>query len=110
MTHEEYVTSVRKAAATTARAMLDGHLGFLEGARKLASLSDEARVGDGDQDFSTFIGIDSCTDAFPLGQVRDHWDPAALEKLAPEIAEAEAWAKEHGKASCLAILERFGAL
>lgn len=107
VSHEQYVHSVHKRIVKTARAMLAGELSFILGSRTLAALGHESGY-DNDSDFNMFISIDSDTDALPIGQVREHWDKSALEKLEPEIQAAEAWAKEHGEAACASLIARFG--
>ena len=42
----------------------------------------------------TFVGIDSETDALPIGAVRDNWGPEALKRKDREIAEAEQFYRE----------------
>jgi len=109
ITNEQYVYSVRQCVVEIARAMLAGQLSFLSGSRTLATLRHEAGVRDDDADFMTFVAIDSETDELPIGQVREYWDSAALEKLEPEIQAAEGWAKEIGKSACVALIARYGA-
>ncbi|WP_288380798.1 hypothetical protein [uncultured Massilia sp.] len=84
-THQEYVQSVRRQVVSTAQAMLDGQLSFLIGSRRLAALRHEIDAAADDSDLLVFVSIDSETDAFPLGEVREHWDQDALARLEPEI-------------------------
>jgi hypothetical protein len=56
-----------------------------------------------------FTAIDSETDALPLGEVRQYWDQAALERLEPDIREAERWAREAGRSACISLIQRFEA-
>lgn len=67
--HEQYVESVRLEVVETARAMLDGQLSYLLGARKLDALRHEASVNDDDADFMVFVAVASDTDDYPLGSV-----------------------------------------
>ncbi|WP_321965226.1 DUF2489 domain-containing protein [Paraburkholderia sp. J7] len=106
-THGEYVRSVRQQVVSTAQAMLDGRLSFLIGSRQLASLRHETDITDDDADFLIFVAIDSETDAFPLGSVREHWDQRALAKLEPKIKEAELWASTVGADACRSLIARF---
>jgi hypothetical protein len=107
MSHEEYVATVRALAAETARSMIEGNLGFLEGARVLSSLRHEAEISDDDVDFMAFVVIDSETDGFPIGEVRKHWSIEALDKLDPEIKEAQEWARGVGFEACQSLILRF---
>lgn len=107
MSHEQYVLSVRQRIVKTAQAMLDGEMTYLLGARALATLRYDAEVENDDADFMLFVAIDSDTDDFPLGLVRELWDQSALEKLQPQIDEAENWAKKHAEPSCAKLVARF---
>jgi hypothetical protein len=107
ITHESYVASVRKRVVETAQSMLDGQLNFLEGARMLSDLRNEAAVRDDDSDFMTFVAIDSETDDLPIGAVRQHWSKEVLDKLDPEYKEAEVWAKKFGSEACESLIRRF---
>jgi hypothetical protein len=108
ITNEQYVHSVRERVVEIARAMLDGQLSFLSGSRTLSALRHDAGVRDDDADFMAFVVIESETDELPIGQVREYWDKAALERLEPEIQAAEAWAKEQGKNACVTLIARYG--
>lgn len=107
MTHDQHVLSVRQRIVDTARAMIDRQLGFLAGARTLAALRFEIDAVD-DADFRIFVAIDSDTDDLPIGPVREFWDEAALQRLAPRIEAAEAWAREQGTSACAALIRRYG--
>jgi hypothetical protein len=100
--------SARKKISEIARDMLDGNRSFIEGSRLIWRLGPEARLGDRDPDLTTFLGIDSETDALPVGEERKYWARDALERLQPEIERAEAWAKQYGRTACQNILRRFG--
>jgi hypothetical protein len=54
-----------------------------------------------------FVGIDSETEALPFGEMRAHWQPAALEALQPEIDHSEAWARRFGEPYCRKLMARF---
>lgn len=107
LSHGEYVQSTRRQVVETAQAMLDGQLDFLAGSRRLAALRHEVDVAGSDADFLVFVGIDSETDALPLGEVRRHWSPEALAKLESEIQNAEEWAARVGRSACQLLIARF---
>jgi len=109
MSREEYLESCRLAIIETASEMLDGRMGFLLGSRALWRLLCELGCDAADADVRIFMAIDSETDALPLGEVRQHWDQAALERLEPEIREAERWAREAGESACISLIQRFEA-
>jgi hypothetical protein len=60
-----------------------------------------------DVDFMVFVAIASETDGLPVGAVREHWNPQALDELQPEIDAAEAWAKGHAELICMKLVTRF---
>ena len=79
----------------------------MEGARRLAALRFEAAVREDDEDFMAFVAIDSETDEFPLGRVREEWSEEVLDRLQPEIDDAIVWARNFGDAACDALSRRF---
>ena len=107
MTRERYINSVRRQIAQTAQDMLAGETSYILGARKLDSLRHEISGMEGDADFMVFVAIASETDGLPVGAVREHWDPQALDELQPEIEAAEAWAKGHAELICVKFVTRF---
>ena len=58
-------------------ALLSERIGITEGCRRVVRLRIE--LGEERSElFLPFVGVDSETDAFPLGEVRELWSPAAL--------------------------------
>jgi hypothetical protein len=94
--------------AAAARAMLDGHMSFIEGARRIAELRFYADVPDLDEDLMAFVLIDSETDTYPFGETRLLWNAPALAKLQPDIDRSERWARDVGEEHCRRLIERFG--
>lgn len=86
--------------------MRDNKMSFLEGARQICSVACSLGL-EKDPDISPFILVDSETDALPLGEQRKGWLPEALAKLAPELQQAEAWARSVGSKACESIISRF---
>jgi len=107
MSREQYLQSVRSQVVQIAQAMLAGETSYILGARKLDSLRHEISGMEGDADFMVFVAIASETDGLPVGAVREHWDPLALDELQPEIEAAEAWAKNHAELICVTLVTRF---
>lgn len=75
-------------AKDVAEAMLDGRTTVLEAVRQLVSLAHTDAISDV-EDRRLIIGIDSETDALPVGEVRELWAPDALETKDVEIARWE---------------------
>ncbi|AMC34456.1 DUF2489 domain-containing protein [Janthinobacterium sp. B9-8] len=107
ITNESDVLSVRKRIGVIAFSMLDGEVGFLDGAIELASLRHEAAVEENDPDFMVFVVIASEIDHLPIGEPRVFWCKEALTKHQPEIEAKNAWAKSVGMSACLHLAERF---
>lgn len=89
-----------------AQSVLDGGLGTIEGARRLAALRLRVRAED-DPDFLVFVGIDSQTDHFPLGEERGRWDPAALARLDAERRRAEAGLRGRAEPACRGLIRKY---
>lgn len=99
----------RQRMVEAASRMLAGTLTFLEGARQISDLRFDAGLSD-DPDVLVFVCIDSETDDLPVtGELRELWEPSALERLRPRIDEAEAWARKIGTTCCENMIVRFEA-
>jgi Protein of unknown function (DUF2489) len=100
----------RETAVETARAVLDGRVGVIEGARKLSTLAPEL-VADWkvDPDFLVLAALDSETDDLPVGDQRKLWDKKALAERDPTISRIEADARPNVEVACRNILRRFDA-
>ena len=109
MSHEEYVLSVRREAVEIASGIVSGDVPMLEGRHALAGLRWLVELDDRDPDFFTFAIISSEIDQLPVGSVRQHWAPDALDRLEPEIQSAIAWATPQAIPACKSIIEWFGA-
>jgi len=98
----------REKALTAARAVLDGKVGIIEGARQLSILAPDL-VADWktDPDFLVLAALDSETDDLPVGKERKLWDATALKEREPVISRMEADAKQEVEAACRNILRRF---
>jgi hypothetical protein len=98
----------RAAAVAIAERVLRGELDFVTGARLLVDLRGSVGVPSDDPDLLTFIGIDSETDALPIGPVRERWAPEALAEKADAIDRAQRWAREYGEDAFRNLISRFG--
>jgi hypothetical protein len=104
--NESEILAARRIIVDAATAMLAGELSYIEGSRKIAAARFVARL-DVDADVLPFVGIFSETEALPFGELRVHWQAAALDALQPRIEEAEAWARGFGEPHCRNIVRRF---
>ena len=87
--------------------MLAGKLSYIEGAREIVAAATAARLDERDADLLPFVGIVSETDALPFGEMRQHWQAAALRALQPEIDQKETWARGFGDLHCRNLVKRF---
>ena len=86
----EKYQSARRTAVDVARAVVDKREGICAGSRLLSGLAHVLAPDSGiDPDFAVLLALDSETDRFPLGKVRDRWDPAALRALDVEREEID---------------------
>ena len=106
ITNEEQWDVLRAEVTRAASGLLDGSIDLITGVRRLASLSHKIHA-DKDPDFITFIGIDSETDAFPLGTVRQHWNPEALAKYDLERERAAQHYRPHALASARRLITKY---
>ena len=110
MTDEEYVKSQRALAIATAQDMIAGKIGIIAGSRILSGLRFEVDVSEDDQDFLTFVGIDSETDHLPVGQAREYWSPEALREKDVEVKRSEDFYGQYAKEACKNIIKRWKGL
>ena len=88
--NESEILKARHAIFDAAQDMLAGRLTYIEGARKIVEAWWASKLDERDADFLPFVGIDSETEALPFGEMRAHWQPAALNAQQPEINRMEA--------------------
>jgi hypothetical protein len=74
---------------TVLEALKGGQIGITAGCRRVTALGHA--LGEGHSDlFLPFVGVDSETDRFPMGDVRELWSADALWRVDKERAEIEA--------------------
>ena len=105
--NEAEILKARQAILGAAQDMLAGRLGYIEGARKIVAARWAARLDEGDPDLLPFVGIASETEPLPFGEMRAHWQRAALDALQPEIDRMENWARGFGAPHCRNLVARF---
>jgi len=98
----------RRQAATIAADVLAGRLSPVIGAVELNfNLRADLDVSADDEDFKTFMLIDSECDGMPIGPVRQYWSPEALAQKEPDVQRAERWAMKIGRQAFQSIVARF---
>jgi hypothetical protein len=105
--NETEILKARQAIFGAAQEMLAGRLTYIEGARKIVATSLAARLDERDPDLLPLVGIVSETETLPFGEMRGHWQPAALDALQPEIDRLENWARGFGAPHCRNLVARF---
>ena len=105
LSHEDYLRSSRAKAVEIAKAMLAGEISFLEGARAIRNPLRDGEDPECENAFKAFTLIYSDTDSLPVTD-RRFWSSEALQKLEPELAAAELWAREIGTEPCKIIISR----
>jgi len=98
--YADTVKQARKQISDTAEAMLSGKSPYIDGARRICRLLEQAGLDGFEEPFVAFVGIASETDEVPTGYVRDHWHPDAKIKLEPSWTQAEDSARVVGEAAC----------
>lgn len=108
MTSREPTTWPLRDALRTARAVLDGQLGLIEGCIALAAYAHHVvpdwRV---DPDFIVFGVLASETDHLPLGQARNLWSVSALAKADAEIEAIVEGHQTKVRQACENVIGRF---
>jgi hypothetical protein len=89
-------------------ALLEGRVGVVAGARDLGALRSQV-AADMDPDFMTLVGIDSSTDRFPLGKVRDQWSPEALARYDEERQREEDYWRPYAVKAARNLIAKYGA-
>ena len=105
--NESEILKARHAILDAAQDMLAGRLTYIEGARKIVAAWWTSKLDEGDPDFLPFVGINSETEALPFGEMKTHWQPAAVDTLQPEIDRMQAWARRFGEPHCRNLVARF---
>ncbi|MCB8979707.1 MAG: hypothetical protein H6657_20040 [Ardenticatenaceae bacterium] len=108
MSHEEYVYRQQQRVVQVAEQILNQEIGLIEGTRLLSRLRGEVTEGQFDPDFTLFIGIDSETDALPVGDERQFWADSVLLEKDKEIRRLEDFYRDNVVAACKVLISRFG--
>ena len=82
------IQGIQKEILSTAKQLIAERLGVIEASRKLAGLRQYVEPATAEV-LLTFVGIDSVTDALPIGAERKYWNREALQRKDREIEEAE---------------------
>jgi hypothetical protein len=108
-TNEPEILRAQSEIVSTARGMLLGAIGIVEGGRRLITISHALGL-DRDPDFTFFVGLNSETDHFPLGEVRRHWAADALQHKDGELQACESFYHASAFQVCQSLIHRYGKL
>ena len=101
-----YLSSLHRRIVAAAEGALSGTLSITEAARDLTAIGHELNLSF-EKPFLVFVGIASETDEFPLGAVRDRWNPVKLLKLDAERIQYEDRVRSTVDAACTELLRRY---
>lgn len=97
----------RQQLANLLRLVLSGHCSYLEAVPRVVYLGSwVGGVGDFDDDFRVFVGINSETDHLPTQAARHLWLAHAIKALESDMVKLETRAAALAKVSCEALLAR----
>jgi hypothetical protein len=97
---------LRRRVVETATAIIDQSLGITAGARLLREYAFDLGA-QWDDAFVVIVGVDSETDAFPLGSVRERWSPAALDREDRVRQEYEDRVRSRMNQACAELIRRY---
>jgi hypothetical protein len=103
---ESYRIEVHQLIVATALEPVDGGISVTEASRQLARAARDLGVAL-EKPFIAFVGIDSEADAFPLAEVREMWNPAALRNEDDRRATYEARVRDGALAACREIIRSY---
>jgi hypothetical protein len=88
-----------------AQRILARKIGVIAGCREMVAIRNRGDLHD-DRGLDPFVGVESETDALPLGKVRGQWSEGALLEADDKIAQAEAFFRDTIDDACRALIER----
>jgi len=109
MTHTEYIESVRRRAGQIAAAASSGEKAILDACWELGPLLSQAELDPSDPDAQAIELVCSELDGLPLGELRGHWAPGALDGLAPQLESLTQWATPLAISAIRSLALRFEA-
>ena len=107
MKTENYINAQRAEAIKTADEIIAGKVGIIAGSRIMSRLRFEIGISDDDEDFLTFVAIDSESDELPTGQERELWSPEALKEKDKEIQRCEELYRQNAIEACEGIIRKW---
>jgi hypothetical protein len=88
-----------------ARRILAREVGLIAGCREMVAIRNRGNLHEC-KDLDPFVGVESETDALPLGPVRGRWSAEALIEADHKIAQAEGSYRETIDDACRTLIQR----
>ena len=89
-----------------ARNILSGESGIVAGARQLVGWRFDLGA-EQDPDFTYFVGLDSETDGFPIGEARSRWSADALKSKDEQLRAYEASVRNVVFRICRNLIQKY---
>src|SRR5207248_901787 len=105
-TNESEILRAQSEIVSTARSILSGAVGIVEGARRINKLGHALGV-ERNPDFTHFVAVDSETDHLPVGEVRRHWAADALRRTDEELRACESFYRDRTFRVCQNLIQRY---
>jgi hypothetical protein len=105
---ERPVEALRDEVIALAASVLEGTTSAVLAARRMLLLLRLLGVPDDDPVRLCLVVVESETDALPVGMLRVEWAAEALKRKEPDIARAEAWAREVCEDALRNVANRWG--
>ena len=86
---------------------MNHEIGLIEGVRLLSRLRWQVTDDQFDPDFLFIVGVDSETDALPIGEERQLWKASVLRDKDEEIKRLEGFYRSKIVAACHVLIKRF---
>ena len=103
MDHAEFVAVQWRSLIDTLESFQNEQLGVTEASRKVVALRDS--LGElSNPLFNTFVAVESETDTFPIGDVRQRWSAAALSRMDAEREATERHYRPYMLEECGALM------
>lgn len=108
MTLEEYIQKKRDELASVSRRIVHGELHPIEGCRMVASIRNELPECDATV-FDRIVLVESETEHFPMGEIREHYNAEVLRRLDQEMEDYLHDETGNIKEACRSIILFLGA-
>lgn len=106
METHDYGTSINRELTRIGEAMISGHIGLIEGVRKITALRLKTSIPQ-DEVFRPFIAFDSETDVYPIGKAREVYSRDYLNRIDIDMEVYLRDAREDIIQACRNLIDEF---